>query len=184
MTANVLLSGQAKETLAARGWKQSDLEQMPSQQAILLRAVWLFREQWDQQLLALDWPEPAAAQVLWKQRQKREQLKKELDPDPFLTTLNLLFPASEKVWQAHVRWQQRLALFRTVEAVRLHAAQNDGKLPAQLADVAWPIPQDERNRQSFGYEVTPAGFRLFSPAPANHGFEPAIRYEVEIRIRR
>jgi hypothetical protein len=38
--------------------------------------------------------------------------------------------------------EQQIALLRQVEALRLYAAEYDGKLPAQLADITVPLPVD------------------------------------------
>jgi hypothetical protein len=64
-----------------------------------------------------------------------------------------ILPNSMKVRQAHVRLQQRVAYLRVIEAVRLYAQDNAGKLPAQLADIKLPIPLDPVTLKAFEYGV-------------------------------
>lgn len=73
--------------------------------------------------------------------------------------------------RAQARVEQRVALLRHVEALRLYAADHDGKLPASLADVAVPLPADPLTGKPFAYTVEGATAQL--------GGSP--RYEVTIR---
>ena len=59
-----------------------------------------------------------------------------------------LVPALQKVRRAQGRLEQRIALLRHVEALRLYAAEHDGKLPAKLADVSVPLPRRPVHRQA------------------------------------
>ena len=55
---------------------------------------------------------------------------------------------------AQVRLDRRVAALRVVEALRMHAASNDGKLPASLADVTVvPIPPDPVTGKPFEYRL-------------------------------
>ncbi|HEV2971647.1 MAG TPA: hypothetical protein VGY55_16845 [Pirellulales bacterium] len=49
--------------------------------------------------------------------------------------------------------QQRIALLRCVEALRLFAADHDGNLPARLADLTVPVPFDPVTGKSFSYRL-------------------------------
>jgi hypothetical protein len=60
---------------------------------------------------------------------------------------------SVRVRRAQTRIQQRLALLAHVEALRLYAADHDGKLPARLNDLALPLPVDPVTGKAFRYEV-------------------------------
>jgi hypothetical protein len=61
--------------------------------------------------------------------------------------------APVKVRKAHARLEQRIALLRHVEALRLYAAAHDGKLPAQLSDIPLPLPVDPFTGKPFLYKV-------------------------------
>jgi hypothetical protein len=64
-----------------------------------------------------------------------------------------LVPWFSKVARAQARVQQRLDLIRHVEALRLYAADHDGKLPAHLSDIPVPLPVDPVTGKPFVYEV-------------------------------
>ena len=79
------------------------------------------------------------------------------------------------VKRAQARLDQRIALLRCVEALRIYAAENAGKLPAKLDDIPLPLPVDPATGKSFTYKVDGKTAHL-------HG-EPLgveVRYEVTI----
>jgi hypothetical protein len=82
------------------------------------------------------------------------------------------------VCRAQGRLEQRIALLRHVEALRLYAAAHDGRPPAALADVTVPLPPDPFTGKPFGYLVGEATGHLRGQAK-----DPAfnIRYEITIR---
>jgi hypothetical protein len=51
------------------------------------------------------------------------------------------------------RLEQRVALLRHVEALRMYAAAHDGKLPATLADCPVPLSVDGFTGKEFRYQV-------------------------------
>jgi hypothetical protein len=55
--------------------------------------------------------------------------------------------------RAQGRLEQRVALLRHVEALRLYAAAHDGKLPAKLSDCGVPLPDDPFTGKPFRYEA-------------------------------
>ncbi len=56
--------------------------------------------------------------------------------------------------------EQQIALLRHVEALRLFAAEHDGKLPATLSDISVPLPLDPVTGKPFVYTVTGATAHL------------------------
>jgi hypothetical protein len=64
-----------------------------------------------------------------------------------------LLPQIVKLRRTQAQLEQQIALLRHVEALRLHAAEHDGKLPARLADVSVPLPVDPANGKPFVYAV-------------------------------
>jgi hypothetical protein len=93
-----------------------------------------------------------------------------------------LIPAYLKVWEAATRLDQRVALLRCVEGLRLYAAAHDGKLPAKLADVPVPLPVDPVTGQPFVYSIEGETATVRGTAPA--GLEKSasfnVRYEIKI----
>jgi hypothetical protein len=79
--------------------------------------------------------------------------------------------------------EQRIALLRHVEALRLYAAEHDGKLPEKLSDIDVPLPVDPFTGKSFVYKVEGETAHLRGTPP--HGEEKTsfynIHYEITIR---
>jgi hypothetical protein len=86
-----------------------------------------------------------------------------------------LLPDVRQVRRAQARLDQRVALLRCVEALRLYAAEHDGKLPATLADFPVPLPDDPFTGKAFGYRVEAASAYLRA--------DPSRGYEVTITER-
>jgi hypothetical protein len=91
------------------------------------------------------------------------------------TPLIMLLSSFDKVKRAQARLDQRIALLRCVEALRIYAAAHDGKLPAKLDDIGLPLAVDPATGKPFSYKVEGKTAHL-------HG-EPLaveVRYEVTI----
>jgi hypothetical protein len=58
-----------------------------------------------------------------------------------------------KLKQQQGRFEQRVALLRHVEAIRMFAATHEGKWPEKLTDITVPLPVDPFTGKAFRYEV-------------------------------
>jgi hypothetical protein len=86
-----------------------------------------------------------------------------------------------KVRRAHARLEQRIALLRCVEGLRLYAAGHDGKLPDALADVPVPLPVDPTTGKAFVYALKDGTATVRGAAPA--GMEKIAGYNVRYEIK-
>jgi hypothetical protein len=87
-----------------------------------------------------------------------------------------------KVLAAHVRVAQRFDLLRAVEAIRLEAAKNGGKLPASLTDLSVPVPPDPAAGKPFDYKVDGLTATLAGkPTPLSDSGTMQYRYELRLR---
>ncbi|HZU37118.1 MAG TPA: hypothetical protein VFA18_14450 [Gemmataceae bacterium] len=84
---------------------------------------------------------------------------------------------------AQARLEQRLALLRHVEALRLYAAGHHGKLPRQLADMELPLPSDPFTGKPFRYHLDGATAYLDGGSPRGDGNQPTYNIHYEITIR-
>ncbi len=85
-----------------------------------------------------------------------------------------------KVKQAQGRVDQRLAALRLIEAVRLHAHENGGKVPVSLDEIKLPLPLDPVTGKPFSYAVKD-GIATISGGNASPDNEQTNRvYEVRI----
>jgi hypothetical protein len=71
-----------------------------------------------------------------------EELNKEMKVDKENRLFFYLLPAMQKVRRAQGRLEQRIALLRHVEAIRMYAAEHKGQLPEKLSDITLPLPVD------------------------------------------
>jgi hypothetical protein len=94
-----------------------------------------------------------------------------------------LLPHIIKVRRAQGRLEQRIALLRHVEALRLYAAAHEGQLPGKLADVPVPLPPDPFTGKPFHYkfEAATAHFRGSPPRGEEGNPRYNVRYEVTVR---
>lgn len=182
--AYVALNGTAaRKQLVELGWPAATVDKMPPAQVVALRAVAVYRSFTDDQAKCFSLPYPEARAELAKVRERADKLKKD-SGDHILVTFAMTAPAVEKFYEAHARTARRIAALRAVEAVRLHAALNDGKLPKALADVkAVPVPEDPHTLKAFEYAVEGDKFTLSGPTPTGEKATPSntLRYEVTLR---
>jgi hypothetical protein len=71
--------------------------------------------------------------------------------------------------------EQRIAILRHVEALRMYAAAHAGKLPEKLADVEVPLPADPFTGKPFGYAASGATAKLTAAG--------GVRYELSIKSK-
>ena len=102
------------------------------------------------------------------------------DPPLFDSFLSSLY----RVRLAQGRLEQRLALLRHVEALRLHAADHGGKLPAKLSEVAVVLPVDPFTGKAFRYELIDGVAHLRGTPPAGQESVPVYNLHYEIMIRK
>ena len=78
--------------------------------------------------------------------------------------------------------EQQIALLRHVEALRIYAAEHDGKLPAQLADIIVPLPSDPVTGKPFTYTLEATTSQVCgSPLSSNDSrTENKVRYSVTV----
>lgn len=67
--------------------------------------------------------------------------------------LAALLPSVIPARRAQGRLEQRIALLRHIEALRLYAADHEGKLPDKLSDISAPLPNDPFTGKVFVYRV-------------------------------
>jgi hypothetical protein len=92
-------------------------------------------------------------------------------------------PAVDEVVRARGRLDQRIALLRHVEAVRLYAAEHNGTLPAKLSDVTVPLPDDPFTGKPFRYEVNGTSAHLRGSPPPGMEKDPAFNVHYEVTLQ-
>jgi hypothetical protein len=113
-----------------------------------------------------------------------EELSEKLVPSKEKSLFDFLLPALPKVRRAQGRLEQRIALLRHVEAIRLFAAEHEGKLPEKLSDISVPLPVDPFTGKPFRYELKGTTARVRGTPPKGMETEPGFNVCYEITIRK
>jgi hypothetical protein len=164
----------ARQRLVESGLDANKVKGFPPMQVVLLDEKLTFDVQRDEVMKAMMLPYWQAQPLLARSRPGKDDKG---------SPVAWLVPRLEKVRMAQARLDQRIALLRCVEALRLYAAAHDGKLPAMLADVPVPLPVDPITGKAFVFRLDGATAVVRGSAPP--GMERSadfnVRYEVTIR---
>ncbi len=151
------------------------IEAMDPMQVVMLRWVQVYRELLDEM-------------VVWSRHRPLEnrQALEEIDerfqnlagrPEALLA--NLMLPAGNAASTAVLRLDQRIAMLRVVEAVRLYAAGHEGRLPATLDEIKEvPVPLDPATGGPFVYRLEGETAKLSSTA--RKIVIPDVQFEVTV----
>jgi hypothetical protein len=161
----------ARGRLVGTGHADEKLLKFPPEQVILLDELRDLVSRRDDVMRLMNLPS-------W---QFLESLKKnsKLTEESLLGNLGVAF---EKVRMAQGRLDQRIALLRHVEAIRLYAADHKGALPAKLDDCTVPLPTDPYTGKPFRYAVEAGVAHLRGTPPVGYETMPAYNVHYEIRV--
>jgi hypothetical protein len=164
----------ARKRLIDLGLPEQQFRQFASPQVILLDEKLTFDVWRDEVMKAMSLPFWQAEPLLRARRQPKEEREEVLFAGVMGT------PGRVKLAQA--RLDQRLGLLRCVEALRMFAAEHDGKLPARLDDIHLPLPVDPFTGKPFVYKLDGATAILRgTPPPGQENVATYnVRYEVTI----
>ena len=137
----------ARKRLVEFGLPERLVKDIPPVQVLLLDQKRAFEEKRDELAKVMPLPYWQAKPLLSARPVTRDTL------GPLGQLGPMLAPMMAKVRQAQARLEQRFALLRHVEALRLYAAEHDGKLPKQLSDIKLPLPVDPVTGRSFRYTL-------------------------------
>lgn len=135
-----------RKELIAAGRKADAVNQFPPLQVVLAHNLLRYDILLDEFYSVMQLPHPEAMK-------QATEAKAKLDEEADALLAKGLLPTITKVKGAHTRIQQRVAYLRVIEAVRLHAHENGGKLPEKLADIKLPLPKDPVTGKEFEYSV-------------------------------
>ena len=170
----------AKQFLAQRGFSQQRIEEMPAAQAVLIYQKQEYQELLDNIYKWLALPYHQAQPHLEKGRQQfYEHLHaKGVKVNVFSTFM----PALGRISFLLVRLDRKIALLRTMEAIRMFAADHSGRLPRSLAEItSVPVPADPVTGKNFLYKrINARNARLEATvSPAERKKRPV--YELTIK---
>ena len=166
--------GAARHRLAEHGLPREQLLRFPADQVILLDQKREYDARFDDLMKTMKLP-------AWQAQELAGQATPSGEPSPFADAL-----VGPSIYGVHrKRWllDQRIALLRLVEALRLHAAEHDGTLPRSLSEVSVPLPDDPLTGKPFRYELAgdTAHLRGQPPAGTEANADFNLHYEVTLR---
>lgn len=147
-------------------------QQFPAAQVILLDAKRDYANRRDEalKLLAL---EPRQIAEIGRARAKGQDIG----------PLDDLIPDVVHLRELQARLEQRLAILRAIEALRLHAASHGGRLPTTLADVSVPVPGDPVTGEPFRYRCDRETAHLYAGSLPGKTDRLAYNLHYEITVR-
>jgi hypothetical protein len=163
----------ARRRLVEVGLAEERVKQFPADQVILLDEKREYEVRRDEAMKLLHLPP-------WQAEALAAQSKPSTEP----ALLGFLTPAVYKVRRAQARLEQRIALLRHVEALRLYAAEHDGKLPETLADFTVPLPPDPFTGKPFRYNVDGATAHFRGSPPPGEEKNPAYNVHYEVTVQK
>ena len=170
----------AKQFLARKGFSQQRIEEMPAAQAVLIYQKQEYLEMLDNMykwfVIPYDQAQPHLdkSERLFDGHNRARGIKANL----FCT----LLPALSRIAFLQARLDRHIALLRTIEAIRMFAADHSGRLPGSLAEItSVPIPSDPVTGKDFLYDrIDARNARLEAPvSPAESRKRPV--YELAIK---
>jgi hypothetical protein len=175
----------ARNRLIETGLSEDLVQSFPSLQVVLLDDKQRYIGRLEETIKWMGIPYWQAEPGLLVSRAAQQQndtvlgkILESLGPQP--AELSLL-----SVRKVQARLDQRIALLRHVEALRLYAADHDGKLPARLEDVGLPLADDPVTGKPFSYRVEGETAFLRGGVPKGEEQNPHyhLAYDVAIRKR-
>lgn len=150
----------AKKSLIASGMSKEQVEKLPVAQVVLINTVRHYNELRDEQFKWVLASFPHADKELRKVNDKIKASAKRRDVLPLAP---VILPAMGAFRRAVVRSNRDLKVLRVMEAIRMYAANHDGRLPDSLDACPVPIPLDPVTGKPFAYRKEGDVARLTGP---------------------
>jgi hypothetical protein len=170
---------QARRALIREGRSPEEVDVMPVAEVIFRYSLQTYDELRDETFKGFSLPYSEAAAVMKRAEHyfETEGRKREILP-----VASLLLPAVGAAKFVEARTDRDIALLRTIEALRMHVAGSEGKLPAALSEVTEvPVPLDPVTGKLFIYRLDGNRAELQAPAPPERPqTQYAKHFEIEV----
>ena len=182
-TAMLANLGEAKKLLFDHGFNEEILKNIPPLQVVLMGEV-LYYDKVCQNMVKWNYiPYHESRAEIAKAEASVDKPKPSISsPLPFKSFSALVVPAYKNVMQASPRFERRIAMLRTVEAIRLQAAR-DKHWPESMEKITLvPVPQDPFTGKPFQWKKDGNKIILTGPTPENETStqQNTLIYELEL----
>jgi hypothetical protein len=174
----------AAKFLRSQGVAEKDVEALPVIQVAFMYALAEYDRHYDNMYKWQNLPYWEALPGLLQAERELKESKASILSRGGIPLAELLIPATQRVLLAQARLDRRIAALRCVEAIRLHAAGHNGKLPESLRAITQlPLPLDPLTGKSFEYRLEKKGAVLVGPPPdgSTASVQNSFRYELILR---
>ena len=175
---------QAKAMLLKQGFDPDRIEAMPSPQIALLYIVQVYQK-YSQNMFK--WFYAPYSVAIEKEQEFVRTMERELSSpnDALLGFLpRMLLPALSRAQSKTCQLDRNIAALRCVEAIRMYAAQNKGKLPQTLGAItAVPVVDNPSTGQQFSYRIEEGKAILEAPPLLGDSARSGLKYIIEILPR-
>jgi hypothetical protein len=169
----------ARRRLVESGLPEERVMRFPPDQVILLDEMREYEERRDELMKLMTLPpwqfEPLFGDI------EPQILRNKNRPAIFA---DFFLPAVQKVHRRQWQLEQRIDMLRHVEAVRMYAAAHNGALPATLAEITVPLPNDPFTGKPFRYEVSGNTIHLRGTPPDAEKKNAAFNVHFEVTIQK
>jgi len=156
----------ARHRLVEYGFKEELLNRFPADQVILLDEKRELEVRFDELRKRAVFP-------FWQGEALGAGIPSKEKPAFFA---DAFLPSVRAVHMAQGRIDQRIALLRHIEALRLFAAEHHGALPGKLSEISVPLPDDPYTGKPFRYELNGSAAHLRGSPPK--GMEKLAVYNI------
>jgi hypothetical protein len=149
----------AKAQLIAEGMDRDSVERMAVGQVLAIYTEQVYRKFADDwvKLWYVPFSESRKRAEALENRLRAAQLLSGGEDREVIPLVNVLLPAIQAVRNAQVRLERDMAALRVIEALRMYAAEHEGKLPESLEEVTnVPLPLNPATGKPFLYRLEDA----------------------------
>jgi hypothetical protein len=164
----------ARNRLVEYGIPEELLQRYPVEQVLLLDEMREYQVRRDDTMKIMNLP-------YWQIQALAAQIDVKKPPAVFA---DAFVPGLFGVRKAQARLDQRIALLRHIEALRIYAAEHNGSLPAKLADVSVPLPDDPFTGKPFRYDVTGNTAHIRGTPPLGEEKNPNFNLHYEVTLQK
>lgn len=173
----------AKQWLLDQGRDVKEVEAMPTAQVVAMYVAASYHFLWGEMFknFYLPYPESLKRAKQFEQELASGDAEKRGPGKEILPIARMLLPAISAATAAQARLDREVAVLRTIEALRLHAYENEGRWPKALEEItSVPVPLNPVDSQPFKYRLD-GETAVLELEPVNNNPRTARRYELTAR---
>ena len=164
----------ARRRLVEVGLPEAQVRLFPADQVVLLDEKRELEVRFDDAMKTINLP-------VWQAESVGSQYKRSNEPALFADSF---VPVVDTVLRVRGRLDQRIGLLRHVEALRLHAAEHDGAMPASLSEISVPLPDDPFTGKPFRYVLDGNTAHLRGTPPSGMEKDPSYHVHYQVTLRK